>query len=102
MREHGGPLPVDIEHRGDDLDVLEPKLRALGDDSALAGHARAAVEVKPAPIASLLVGVDVGRVVAPRRALDKVQAQVKLAQRVVRALLCTICKQNKIKRQNML
>lgn len=48
-----------MDSGGDDLDVVERKLRALGDDAAVEGDEGAAVVVEAVAVAALLVRVQV-------------------------------------------
>lgn len=48
-----------MDSGGDDLDVVERELRALGDDAAVEGDEGAAIVVEAVAVAALLVSVQV-------------------------------------------
>jgi hypothetical protein len=50
---------LDVDCRGDDLDVREGELRALSDDTPVKRDHRAAVVVQPVAVAAALVRVEV-------------------------------------------
>jgi hypothetical protein len=104
------PNPLQVDGRGNDLDIIEGELGALSDDLTVQGDEGAAVVVKAVAVAALLVGIKVetaglcrGKVgsneaseidASPsreaesaylkRRFLDQVDASLKLAEFVVR------------------